>query len=149
VIRQTVQYSPAPAQRRCLWLCRRDVWVEARFGSLVGGRRRAIAEELDGRPLHHRARCRASRGRVLLVLWKVRHGISHNTLRCSLHLLKLVMGVDISTRLPRRTGSEGKSRKRRRRSRAAPPYSSSLEASMVITSYSISSSSASSQVQVD
>jgi len=65
----------------------------------------------------------------------------------SVHLLKLVIGVDISTRLPRRTGREGKSRKRRRRSRVAPPYSSSLEVSMVITSYSISSSSATSTIR--
>jgi hypothetical protein len=88
--------------------------------SLVRGRIGVGEEELGGRHRHHKEKRYDYRGIVLLVL-----GIVSNNSRelCghSLRLLKLVTGVDISTRAVRRSGRPGNPVKSSRRKAAAAP----------------------------
>jgi len=87
----------------------------------------------------HRMETRCGcRGRALLVLPSNKH---NHILKCRfllLHRLKLVTGVEISTRLVRTSGSEGKVVNRRSRIAAADPKSSALCLSIFGVRYVIS-----------
>lgn len=55
----------------------------------------------------------------------------------SIHLLKLVTGVEISARPVRRSGSRGKAEKRKKRRAAAEPKSSTFRRSMAMMPVSV------------
>ena len=68
---------------------------------------------------HHRGRHCGCRGRDLLALYSVSHGWYVGRWHEVLHRLKLVTGVDISTRPVRRPGRKGKAKKSKSLRRAA------------------------------
>ena len=100
---------------------KREGGMRAKSGSsngaceLVSKRKKFVPGEWDmpgGRHRRHRERHCGCKGRRLLVLNKCqsKSGMLGNGTRC-LRRLKLVTGVDISTRPVRRPGSEGKAKK--------------------------------------
>ena len=70
-------------------------------------------QDMPGERRHHRTERRCGcKGIVLPVLNSVSHNSFALSLHGALHRLKLVTGVDISTRPVRRSGREGKAKKR-------------------------------------
>lgn len=86
---------------------------------------------LGGTRRHRRERHCDYRGRGPLVLLKVSFKpIATST--TNVHLLKLVTGVEISTRAVNKSGRPGKPVKRRRRTAAAAPNRAAFLLSMLI-----------------
>ena len=84
-----------------------------------GGKREEVITVLGGRRHHHKERHCDCKGTSPLVLFIISLGLHHMEL--VLRLLKLVTGVDISTRAVNKSGSPGKDVKRRIRTAAAAP----------------------------
>lgn len=78
--------------------------------------------------LHHKATRHVCIGKLLLVLGIVRSARDILSMHEHVHLLKLVTGVEISTRPPKVTGKEGNRVKSTMRRAAAAPKSASSEA---------------------
>ena len=90
---------------------------------------------LPGRThLHHKEKHHVCKEKDLLALWKVldKTSIERITEHWPVRLLKLVTGVDISTRPVRRSGNEGKAAKRTNRNSAAAPKRAVFRRSITI-----------------
>jgi hypothetical protein len=95
-----------------------------------GARRGSGVKGLGGRPHHRKGRHCDCRGKDLLVLFRV--SFEHLQIKWSSHLLKLVTGVDISTRAVNKSGRPGKPVNRRSRTAAAAPNRVAFLLSMLI-----------------
>jgi hypothetical protein len=98
--------------------------------SSVRGRIGAEVKELGGRLRHRKERHYGCKERDLLVLFKV--SFEAGTQAIILHLLKLVTGVEISTRAVNRSGRPGNEVKSRSRTAAAPPKITAFLLSMLM-----------------
>jgi hypothetical protein len=98
-----------------------------------GGEKRASrAKELGGRLHHRKAKHYGYKETIPPVLYAL-SAVSLDSLQFrGLHLLKLVTGVEISTRPVSRSGSPGKEVKMRRRTAAAAPKRAAFRLSRLI-----------------
>jgi hypothetical protein len=104
--------------------CRRCSSREGHMLGSVGGRRAAGGGVPGGIRRRHMGRHCGCRGRRLLVL--IYCQLLHKAQRMHIHLLKLVTGVETSTRPARSSGKAGKTVNRRSRTAAAAPKSSAF-----------------------
>ena len=98
--------------------------------SLEGGRREGAVKGLGGRRHHRKGRRYDCIEKGLLVLGNVSRG--RCAIKVIIHLLKLVTGVEISTRAVNRSGRPGKEVKRRSRTAAAAPKMAAFLLSILI-----------------